>query len=397
MVNKDSQNITILGKSNYWDRYKTFGIKDDDRLLHSYIIGKTGTGKSTLLKGMLMQDIERGDGICLMDPHGDLVSEIFDSIPESRRADVIYFNTPDAALKFRYNPFKRVSFEKRSLVASGILESLKKLWNDAWGVKLEHILRHCILALLDQRYASIEDIQRLLLDKTFRNSAIQSIENDSVKRFWEKEFKEYNKYDLLPVLNKLGGILAHPVIKRTLISNPEEISLRKSMDNKKIILVNLSKGHIGEDASQILGALFVTSVASASFSRASLAESERIPFHFYIDEFHNFTTLSLVNMFAELRKFKIAMTLAHQYLHQLDDKIRRAVIGNVGTVLTFRLGSDDAIVMAREMFPDIALEDFIHLPNYHFFIRLIIDGKPSRGFSAFTIPPQSPPKRNSQE
>lgn len=340
-----------------------------------------------MLRAMIMQDIEAGRGVCLLDPHGDLVEKIVAGIPEERSQDLIYFNIPDADLQLRYNPFKRVSFEKRSLVASSILDALKKLWSDAWGVKLEHILRYSILTLLDQPSATFADITKLLLDRNFRSETKQHIQNDSVRKFWDREFVHYNRYDLLPVLNKIGSMEAHPVIKRVLIENPNEVSLRRAMDENKIILVNLSKGHLGEDVAHILGALFISSLSSAAFSRADIEENLRVPFMLFMDEFHSFTTLSLVNMFSELRKFKVGLTLAHQYMAQLEPEIRAAILGNTGTLITFRIGTDDAMFLAKEMFPVFKIEDFIGLPNYSMFLKLMIDGSPSKPFSAITTNP----------
>ena len=352
--------------------------------MHTYMIGKTGTGKSTCIETMILQDIHAGRGCCLLDPHGDLVEKVAMGIPEWRKKDLVYFNIPDLALNLKYNPFKRVTFEKRSLVASGILDVFSKLWDSAWGVKLEHILRHAILTLLDQPKATIADIPEILLNKGFRIEALQHVRSEIVKKFWKREFPEYHKYDLLPVMNKIGGMLVHPVIRRVLIENTEEVSLRKAMDEEKIVLVNLSKGYLGADVSHILGALFVTSIASAAFSRVDTEEEKRIPFMVYMDEFHNFTTLSLVNMFSELRKFKVGMILAHQYMHQLDEKIKRAVLGNAGTIISFRIGTEDAMHMAQEMYPEFDIEDFINLPNFKIYLKLMIDGKPSRPFSALT-------------
>ncbi len=381
---KINPDITYFGETTYRDQRKRFGIKQPDRLMHTYILGKTGTGKSTLLETMIMQDINNGRGCCLLDPHGDLVEKVVKSMPEWRKKDLIYFNIPDPTLNLKYNPFRRVSIEKRSLVASGILDVFSKLWDSAWGVKLEHILRHAILTLLDQPKATVADIVEILLNKDFRKEAMKYVKSESVKKFWKREFPEYQKYDLLPVMNKIGGMLVHPVIKRVLIENTEEVSLRKAMDEKKIVLVNLSKGHIGADVSHILGALFITSIASASFSRVDTPEESRIPFMVYMDEFHNFTTLSLVNMFSELRKFKVGMTLAHQYMAQLDDDIKSAVLGNAGTIISFRLGTEDAMQMSKEMYPEFDVEDFINLPNYKLYLKLMIDGRPSRPFSAIT-------------
>lgn len=377
--------ITYIGRTGYRNQQRLFGIKQPDRLMHTYMIGKTGTGKSTLIETMILQDIYTDRGCCLLDPHGDLVEKIIAQIPEERRSDVIYFNFPDPDLKLKYNPFKRVSYDKRSLVASGILEVFSKLWDSAWGVKLEHILRHAILTLLDQKNATLADLPEILLNKEFRQEAIKNVRSESLRKFWQREFTEYTKYDLLPVLNKLGAMLVHPVIRRTLVENTEEISLRKAMDNNQIVLVNLSKGHIGADASNILGALFITSIASAAFSRVDIPESDRVPFHVYIDEFHNFTTLSLVNMFSELRKFSVGMVLAHQYLGQLEEEIKDAVLGNIGTILSFRIGTDDAAKMTKEMHPEFDIDDFINLPNYKVYLKLMIDGRPSKAFSGYTL------------
>ncbi|MEI2696192.1 MAG: type IV secretion system DNA-binding domain-containing protein [Saprospiraceae bacterium] len=384
MIPTPNKDITYFAKVGWRSDQRPFGIKQADRLMHTYIIGKTGTGKSTCLETMIMQDILAGRGCCLLDPHGDLVEKIVKAIPEDRKLDLIYFNITDPKLNLRYNPFKRVSIEKRSLVASGILDVFSKLWDSAWGVKLEHILRHAILTLLDQPKATIADIVEILLNKDFRREALRYVKSESVKKFWKREFPEYMKYDLLPVMNKIGGMLVHPAIRRVLIENTEEVSLRKAMDEKKIVLVNLSKGHVGADVSHILGALFITSIASAAFSRVDTPEENRIPFMVYMDEFHNFTTLSLVNMFSELRKFKVGMTLAHQYMNQLDDDIKSAVLGNAGTVISFRIGTEDAMHMAKEMYPEFDVEDLINLPNYKIYLKLMIDGKPSRPFSAIT-------------
>jgi len=379
-----NEDITYFGQIGYRNDRRKFGIRQADRLMHTYMIGKTGTGKSTCIDTMITQDIKAGRGCCLLDPHGDLVEKVVKSIPSYRKDDLIYFNFPDPNLNLKYNPFKRVSPGKRSLVASGILEVFSKLWDSAWGVKLEHILRHAILTLLDQPRATVADIVEILLNKDFRREALRNVTSETVKKFWKREFVEYHKYDLLPVMNKIGGMLVHPVIRRALIENSDEVSIRKAMDDHKIVLVNLSKGHLGADVTNMLGALLITSIASAAFSRADTDEVKRTPFMVYIDEFHNFTTLSLVNMFSELRKFKVGMVLAHQYMHQLDEKIQQAVLGNVGSMISFRIGTQDAMVMAKEMYPEFNAEDFINLPNHKIYLTLMIDGKPSKPFSGYT-------------
>lgn len=379
--------ITYFAKTNYRSTNASFGIKQADRLLHTYIIGKTGTGKTTLLQTKILQDVEHGRGLCLIDPHGDLITSVHKEIPKHRKKDVIYLDLTDTNQPYGYNPLRKVSYEKRSLIASSIIETLKKLWNDAWGVKLEHILRFTLLALLDQPQSDISEIPKMLMDKGFRNTVLKNVVNEEVVNFWKKEFPRYSYYDILPALNKIGGLLAYPAIKRVLVDNKKRLSLRTLMDEQKILLVNLSKGAIGEDVAHILGAVLLTSISSAAFSRVNVNENHRIPFFVYLDEFQNFTTLSLVNMLSELRKYKVGMILAHQYLDQLDPDIKSAVLGNVGTHISFRVDAFDADLMAKKMFPVFDTTDFINLPNYHIYLTLMIDGTPSRPFSAKSIPP----------
>jgi hypothetical protein len=350
-----------------------------------YLLGQTGVGKSTLIKTLILQDIIHQRGCCLIEPHGDLVLQVLQQIPEAEKHRLIYFDATDINCNLGYNPLRKVSFEKRALVTSGILDILKKLWEDAWGVKLEHILRYTLLALLDQPQANFQNILDMLLDKGYRSSAMRYIESKSVKEFWLKEFPKYMPYDLMPIYNKVGAFLGYPVVRRILIENTENISLRSIMDKGQILLVNVSKGHLGSDVSHILGALLVTAISSSAFSRVDTTEEERKPFFVYLDEFHNYTTLSLVNMLSELRKFRIGMILAHQYTQQLEKEILYAIIGNVGTKVIFRVGHHDASVWAKEMKPYFTDTDFMQLPNRYIYLSMMIDGIPSKPFSATTI------------
>lgn len=378
-------NISYFAYSNFRNENRIFGIKQNDRLLHMYLLGQTGVGKSTLIKTLIKQDIIHKRGCCLIEPHGDLVQQVLENIPESEQHRLIYLDATDINCNLGYNPLRKVSFEKRALVASGILDILKKLWEDAWGVKLEHILRYTLLALLDQPQANFQNILDMLLDKGYRSSAMHYIESESVKEFWLKEFPKYMPYDLMPIYNKVGAFLGYPVVRRILIENTENISLRNIMDKGQILLVNVSKGHLGSDVSHILGALLVTAISSSAFSRINTLEEERKPFFVYLDEFHNYTTLSLVNMLSELRKFRIGMILAHQYTQQLDKEILCAVIGNVGTKIIFRVGHHDASVWAREMKPYFEDTDFMQLPNRYIYLTMMIDGVPSKPFSGVSL------------
>lgn len=336
-----------------------------------------------------------GNGLCLIDIHGDLVQKVITHIPSFRKQDVIYLDATNPNLTLGYNVLRNVSYEKRPLVASNILEIFQRLWgNQSWGVKLSHILRNTLLLLLDQPQANFSDILRVLQDASFRTHCLNHVQNTDVKTFFEKEYNSYTKNDLIPIYNKLGGILSYPSVKRILVTNKEQISLRSVMDKRKILLVNLSKGALGTDASYILGSLLLTSLASAAFSRIDTPMEKRLPFFLYLDEFQNYTNLSLVEMLAELRKFRVGIVMAHQYISQLDTQIRDAVLGNVGTIICFRLGQADARYMEKEFHPVFEASDFVNLANYDIYLKLMIHGSPSRAFSATTLTPSKLRQKN---
>jgi hypothetical protein len=377
--------VTIIGKTNFRDDKRLFGILQPDRLFHTYIIGKTGTGKSTLIKNMAMQDITTGEGLALLDPHGDLVEDIYRGLDENQRENCIYVNLGTKGQPYFYNPLKSVPAQYRPLVASGLLGVFERLYKDAWGARIEHVLRYCILALLDYPHADISCITRLLNDKSFRGKVIPYIKDNAVRDFWVLEFKRYKPEMLLPVANKLGGLMSYPAIKGFLMENKTAISFRAAMDKGKILLFNLSKGIVGEDASHLVGSVIVSSIGMAAFSRANVAEAERRPFMVYADEFQNFSGSNLMSMLSELRKYKVGLVLAHQYIAQLDQEIRDAVLGNIGTLVSFRLGPQDATFIAKSFFPVFDMVDFINLQNYHVYIKLMIEGKVSKAFSATTL------------
>ncbi len=380
--------ICYFAKTNFRKSENKFGIFLKDRLHHFYILGRTGTGKTTLLRTKIKQDIIQKRGVCLIDVHGDLVLKVLKDIPKERQGDIIYLDATNPNLKLGYNPLRKVSYEKRSLITSNILEVFQRLWGtQSFGVKMSHILRNVLLCLLDQPQASFTDIIRILNDSEFRNQCIPNIINQEVKTFFEKEFKTYGKVDLIPIYNKLGGILSYPSVKRILVENKRQISLRYIMDNQKIFLVNLSKGAIGSEASYILGSLLLTSLSASAFSRIDTAEEKRPYFFIYLDEFQNYTNLTLVEMMSELRKFRVGIIMAHQYISQLDPKIRDAVLNNVGSIVCFRLGQADAKFMEREFYPIFEASDFVNLANYNIYLKLMIYGSPSKAFSATTVLP----------
>lgn len=388
----DAETPLILARTNTRDRHHPFGIKQADRLSHLYVIGKTGVGKTTLLENMILQDIAAGRGCALIDPHGDLVERVASRVPAWRRDDVIYVNVPDPEQPYSYNPLSRVSADKRPLVASGLMEVFEKMWGDAWGVRMEHILRNSLLTLLEQPRATVPDILRLFADKDFRRQAVTRVTNEQVKLFWKTEFEQYNFRQrpevVAPIQNKVGAFLSNPRIHRIVAGSGTPIRLRSIMDEGKVLLVNLAKGKIGDDSAGVLGGLFVTSLGLAAYSRSDTPEEKRRPFFIYIDEFQNFTTLSIANMLSELRKFRVGMILAHQYLAQLDPDIRHAVLGNAGTLISFRVGPEDASLLAREFEPVFLPLDLMNLPNHEIYLNLMIDGTPSVPFSATTLPPE---------
>jgi len=387
-----SGNVTHFAQADFRNVQRVFGIKDEDRLAHIYVIGKTGTGKSTLLETMALQDIRRGAGLALIDPHGDLVERIALKIPNSRQSHVIYLNASDPHQPFGYNPLRHVREDRISLAASGFLEVFKKMWPDAWGVRMEHILRNVLLALLEQPNAPMHDILRVFSDKTFRASLAKSLKNPAVKTFLEKEFNQYSfgyRADgVASIQNKVGAFLADPVLNRILTTSKSDIHVRKIMDEGKVLLVNLAKGRLGEDGSSLLGGLLVTTIGLAAYSRADIPEDQRRNFFAYVDEFQSFTTMALANMLSELRKYRVGFTIAHQYMHQLDPDIRHAILGNAGTIISFRVGAEDSPYLTREFVDQFDETDLVQLPNHRIYLKLMIDGSPSKPFSAITLAPK---------
>jgi len=354
-----------------------------------YVIGKTGVGKSTLLQTLALQDFTAGRGFALVDPHGDLVELLAKGIATLDPGRLIYLNATDPWQPYGYNPLRRVRDDKIPLAVSGLLETLKKLWPDAWGVRMEHVLRNTLYTLLERDDAKLPDILRLYADDNYRKEVVRDTRNEVVKEFWESEFNEYparlRAEACAPIQNKLGALLSDPTLFRILVEPEIDLHFRSLMDDGMILLVNVSKGRLGEDSALLLGSLVVSTLGLAAFSRAECPPEQRSPFFVYLDEFHNFTTLMLANMMSELRKYRVGLILAHQFLHQLEPDIRHAVLGNVGTIISFRIGSEDAPLLAKEFQPKFEILDLLNLPNYSLYLRLMIDGTTSKAFSAVTL------------
>ena len=390
-MNETSQEpVTYFGRLRFRKWKTVFGIRKADRFFHMYLVGKTGTGKSTALETMIRQDLARGEGFCLIDPHGDLVERIAAAVPERRRPDVLFLDAPDPHQPFGVNPLRHVAPGRRPLAAGGLLEVFKKSWDSrSWGARLEHIMRNAILALLDYPDATLSDILRLLSDRPFRKQVLECVENPEVRAFWLRDYENWpprlRLEAIAPLQNKVGAFLSDPRLARMLTEPERTLHIRKMMDEGKVLLVNLSRGEMGDDSASLLGGLLVTTIALAAFSRAEIPEATRRPFFLYIDEFQNFATRTLPTMASELRKYGVGLVLAHQYLAQLEPEVRHAVLGNVGTLVVFRVGPEDASVFAREFEPKFAPLDLLSLANHDICLRLMIEGAPSTPFSATTI------------
>jgi len=377
--------ITYFARTNHRNKGIPFGIRRADRRNHMYLIGKTGTGKSTLLKTLMREDLRNGEGFALLDPHGDLAEEVVSLVHPGRGGDLIYLDVPDTSLAWHFNPFAGVPEERRALAAAGTVEVFKKLWTDEWGPRLEHLLRNVVFTLLETG-GTLGDVPRLLSDKDYRGSLARQVSNDVVRSFWEKEFAGYSPafraVVTAPLLNKVGAFLIDPRLKAILTAKEGSFDLRRLMDTGKILIVNLAKGKLGEGPASLLGSLLVSHLSLAALERADRPLEERKDFYLYLDEFHNFATLTLATMLSELRKYRLSLILAHQYLGQLETEVRDAVFGNAGTFIAFRVGALDAPIVARELAPKFEAEDLLTLPNFSVYLKLMIEGEPSKAFSA---------------
>lgn len=356
-----------------------------------YVIGKTGMGKTTLLENMILSDIYAGYGCCYIDPHGDTAEKLLDYIPSWRINDVVYFNPADLDYPVGFNILETVNDAQKHLVGSGLMDVFKKIWPDVWSPRMEYILLNCVLALLDFPGATLLGINRLLVDKDFRQRVIEKIRDPIVKTFWVAEFSSWSeKYAteaIAPVQNKVGQFLSASVIRNIVAQVKSTIVPRRIMDDRKIFIVNLSKGRIGEDNMRLLGGMIITKIKLAAMERVDMPESEREDFFLYVDEFQNFATPSFANILSEARKYRLALIMAHQYIEQLDETVRDAVFGNVGTLIIFRVGSPDATYMEKEFAPSLIPEDLTNLPKFGIYLKLMVDGVTTEPFSALTLPP----------
>ncbi|MFO7807303.1 MAG: type IV secretion system DNA-binding domain-containing protein [Candidatus Moraniibacteriota bacterium] len=386
-----NKEINFFAKTNFRNKERVFGIKTDDRRRHSYVVGKTGMGKTNLIQNMAMQDIRDGKGVAIVDPHGEFAEECLKAVPSSRINDVIYFNPADTDFPIAMNVMEKVDSEYKHLVASGLVGVFKKIWADSWGPRLEYLLRNAILALLEYPTSTLLGVPRILIDKSYREKVVEKVTDPVVKAFWTEEFSKYNNNfateAIAPIQNKVGQFLSSSLIRNIVGQTKSAFSMREVMDNKKILIMNLSKGRVGEDNSALLGAMMITKIQLSAMARVDMPENKREDFYMYVDEFQNFATESFANILSEARKYRLNLILAHQYISQLDEKVRDAVMGNVGTIITFRVGAADAEFLEKEFEPVFYANDLVNLAKYNVYLKLMIDGVSTQPFSATTLPP----------
>ena len=393
-----NKELTYLGITTYRDKNTLFGIKRKDRRQHVYLLGKSGTGKSVLMFNMIIQNIQNGEGVCLVDPHGENVEGVLSAIPPHRMKDVIYFNPADADYHIGFNVLELVDPQYKHLVASGLMGIFTKIWANAWSARMEYILNNCILALLDTPGTTLLGIPRMLVDKDYRQKIINNLKDPVIKAFWVHEYEawqeKFRNEAIAPIQNKVGQFLSTSIIRNVVGQEKSTINIFDMMNEGKIFLVNVSKGRIGEDNSALLGGMIITKIQLAAMERVRIPEETRRDFYLYVDEFQNFVTDAFASILSEARKYRLNLTVAHQYTAQLiSDKssaVRDAIFGNVGTMIIFRVGSDDAEFLESEFEPEFTPQDIVNLPNYKIYLKLMIDGVTSRPFSAKTLPQMVP-------
>jgi len=394
-LNVHPNEVTLFAATNFRNQLRRFGIKTEDRRRHMYVLGKSGTGKTTLLENLMYQDIQNGHGLALVDPHGDFSEKIIGFVPEWRKNDVIYVNPADIEHPVGFNVLEWKKEEQKFLIGAGLMGVFKKIWPDVWSARMEHIMNNCILALLDYPNSTLLGINRLLSDKDYRRIVISAVKDPVVKSFWLHEFErwepKFQKEAIAPIQNKVGQFLSSTLIRNIVAQTKSTFDIREAMDTGKIVVINLSKGRIGEDASRLLGGMLITKIQLAAMERVDMPEADRRDFYLYVDEFQNFATESFANILSEARKYRLNLIVAHQYIKQLEEEVADAVFGNVGSILTFRVGTDDATFMEAEFMPDFTPEDLVNIPNHQIYLKLLIDGVTSKPFSANTLPPLGKP------
>lgn len=400
----DPEQITFFAQTDARGQNVPFGIKAKDRTRHVYVIGKTGMGKSTLLENMAIQDIKNGNGLAFIDPHGQTAETLLDYIPEERKDDVLYFAPFDTDNPVSFNVMEDVGPERRHLVVSGLMSVFKKIWVDAWSARMEYILANTLMALLEYPDSTLLGVNRMLSDKKYREKVVANIKDPSVRSFWVDEFAKYNERYMQEagdaIKNKIGQFTANPLIRNIVGQPKSSFDIRDMMDKKKILIMNLSKGLVGESNANLLGSMLTTRIYLAAMSRADMGQEEMRTapnFYFYVDEFQSFANATFANILSEARKYKLNLTIAHQYIEQMEEEVRNAVFGNVGTIITFRVGPFDAEILETVFTPKFLAPDIVNLGFAQIYLSLMIDGIGSQPFSATTLPPIKPASISSKE
>jgi len=398
--------LTVFAETNFRNKRTKFGIKKDDRRRHMYVVGKTGMGKTVLLENMAIQDIQNGHGVAIIDPHGEFAEKMLDFIPSDRINDVVYFNPADANHPIAFNIMENINPDHRHLVASGLMGAFKKIWAGMWSARMEYILHNTILALLEYPGTTLLAVNRMLADKEYREKVVERVKDPAIKSFWTNEFAKYpdrfREEAVAPIQNKVGQFISTPLIRNIVGQVKSSLDMKEIMDKGKILIVNLSKGKVGEDSSNLLGALIITKLQLAAMERAGTTEEERKDFYLYVDEFQNFATDAFATILSEARKYHLCLILTHQYIAQLDEmtekgkstKVRDAVFGNVGTLVAFRIGASDAEFLEKEFLPEFSIDDLVNLDKYNIYLRLMINGAASKSFSALTLAPFEKPEKS---
>lgn len=393
-LQQGDEQVTYFGVTDTRGQHVPFGIKRVDRTMHTYVIGKSGMGKSTLLENMAVQDILRGEGMCFIDPHGGTADKLLSYVPEHRIKDVLYFAPFDLQYPVSFNVLENVEADKRHLAIAGLMSAFEKIWIDAWSARMAYILQNTLAALLEYEGATILGINRMYTDKMYRKNVVQSITDPTVRMFWVDEFTKYtDKYvqEATPAIqNKIGQFASNALIRNVIGQGRSSFDIRELMDKKKIFIVNLSKGRVGEGNANLLGSMLVTKIYLAAMSRADVRAVEHAqlpPFYLYVDEFQNFANKSFAEILSEARKYKLGLTIAHQYIEQMEEEVRAAVFGNVGTMISFRVGAYDAEVLEKEYAPVFTMDNIVNLGPRQVYLKLMIDSVSSPPFSASTLPP----------
>ncbi len=384
------KDINFFAKTIFRNQEVIFGIKNKDRTRHIWAVGKTGTGKSTMMANMIIDDFKKGRGVAYIDPHGDTCDTLLDYIPSHRINDTVYFDPSDRDFPIVINPLEVTNKEEAELVVSGLMSIFTKVWANVWSARMEYILRNSFMSLTEYPNATLADVLKILVDKGFRNNVLQKVTDPSLVHFWKEEYEKMpdrlQKEAIAPIQNKVGQFVTSPLIRRIIGKPKSTLSLEKVINEGKILLANLSQGRLGEDNANLLGAMLITQIQLAAMRRVNVPAEERRPYYLFVDEFQNFATDSFIKILSEIRKYNLSLALANQYMAQIPENVRKAILGNAGTIITFSAGAEDAAVLSKEFAEVFSENDLVNLANYQIAIKLMIDGHSSRPFLAQTLP-----------